>query len=104
MSGETALHTATLQGSNVILDLDELVDYAKSLDSPKDAEVIELMLYRVLGRRLTPEAIGKIAEIQERFKPKPPTVQPTIGQFINNGSITDIHDNREVKPQTLQAV
>lgn len=82
-------------GASVCLDLNELVDYAKTLDSKEDAEVIELMLYRIMGSRLTPATIGKIGEIREHFKPKSPI--PLIGQLVNNGTINDVHNNKEVK-------
>ena len=65
--------------------LDQLVDYAKDLDDQREAEKMELMCYRMFGRRLTPEAADKIAEIPEQFKKKR---QPTIGKLItinNNG-------------------
>jgi len=83
-------------GSKLSATLDQLVDYAKNLEDREEAERLELMCYRLFGRRLTPEAADKIAEIPEHFKKR--TI-PTIGQLINNGTINDVHDNQEVKYQ-----
>ena len=64
--------------------LDQIVEYAKSVDNKEEAEQIELMCYRLFGRRLTPEAADKIAEIPERFKKKrTPTIQKIV--TINKG-------------------
>lgn len=85
------------------LTLDELVAYARTLDNEKDAELIELMLYRVLGQRLTPEAIDKIRSIREHFRARTAQQGGTaIAQFINNGVVNEVHGNREVKQ--LQAI
>lgn len=65
--------------------LEQIVDYAKELDDKEEAEKMELMCYRMFGRRLTPEAADKIAEIPEQFKKER---TPTIGKVItinNNG-------------------
>ncbi len=94
MSGDSSPHVIS-NGASIYLGLDELVDYAKTLDNKEDAEVIELMLYRIMGSRLTPTAIERIGEIREHFKPKPPG--PHIGLLVNNGTITDVHHNKEIK-------
>ncbi|MBO4316594.1 MAG: hypothetical protein J5867_11655 [Prevotella sp.] len=94
MSGDSSPHVIS-NGASICLGLDELVDYAKTLDNKEDAEVIELMLYRIMGSRLTPNAIEKIGEIREHFKPKPPG--PHIGLLVNNGTINDVHNNQDIK-------
>lgn len=83
-------------GGKLSATLDQLVDYAKNLEDKEGAERLELMCYRLFGRRLTPEAADKIAEIPEHFKKR---TAPTIGQLINNGTINDVHDNKEIKQQ-----
>jgi len=85
MSGDNPPHILhnELGSTSICLGLDELVDYAKTLDSKEDAEEIEWMLYRIMGIRLTPSAIAKIGEIREHFKPN--LQSPFIGKLVNNG-------------------
>ena len=85
---ERGVETPISGGGKLSVTLDEIVDYAKDLDYKEDAERIELMCYRMFGRRLTPEAADKIAEIPERFKKKQ---TPTIKKFvtINKGDKVD---------------
>ena len=75
-------------GVKLSVTLDEIVDYAKDLDDREKAECMELMCYRMFGRRLTPEAADKIAEIPGKFKKKR---TPTIKKFvtINKGDKVD---------------
>ena len=72
----------------ITVTLNQIVDYAKGLDDKDEAERLELMCYRMFGRRLTPEAADKIAEIPEKFKKKQ---TPTIKKFvtINKGDKVD---------------
>ena len=63
----------------ITVTLNQIVDYAKGLDDKDEAERLELMCYRMLGRRLTAEAADKIAEIPEQFKKKN---TPTIKKFV----------------------
>lgn len=70
----------TLPGGGALsVTLDQIVDYAKKLDDRDEAERMELMCYRMFGRRLTPEAADKIAEIPEQFKKRS---TPTIKKFV----------------------
>jgi hypothetical protein len=72
-------------GGTLFVTLDQIVDYAKDLDSSAQAECIELMCFRLFGPQLTPEAAKKIAEIPEHFRKKR---APSIGKVItinNNG-------------------
>lgn len=66
-------------GGALSVTLDQIVDYAKELDDRDEAERMELMCYRMFGRRLTPEAADKIAEIPELFKKRS---TPTIKKFV----------------------
>lgn len=66
-------------GGTLSVTLDQIVDYVKELDNKDEAERMELMCYRMFGRRLTPEAADKIAEIPEKFKKKN---TPTIKKFV----------------------
>lgn len=68
--------------------LNQIVDYAKDIEDREEAERIELMCYRLFGRRLTPEAADKIAEIPQRFKKKN---KPVLKKFvtINKGDKVD---------------
>ena len=67
--------------------LNQIVDYAKDLEDREEAERMELMCYRLFGRRLTPEAADKIAEIPQRFKKKDKPVLKKI--VINKGDKVD---------------
>ena len=70
-------------GGKLAVTLDQLVDYATGLDDKKDAEMMELMCYRLFARNMTPQAADKIAEIPQKFKK---TAMPTIGiTFNHNG-------------------
>ena len=75
-------------GGELSATLNQIVDYAKDLDDREKAECMELMCYRMFGRRLTPEAADKIAEIPGKFKKKR---TPTIKKFvtINKGDKVD---------------
>lgn len=75
-------------GEQLSVTLDQIVDYAKDLDDKEEAERMELMCYRIFGRKLTPEAADKIAEIPEKYKKKQ---TPTINKFvtINKGDKVD---------------
>lgn len=57
-------------GGKLAVTLDQLVDYATGLDDKKDAEMMELMCYRLFARNMTPQAADKIAEIPQKFKKK----------------------------------
>jgi len=75
-------------GGQLSVTLDQIVDYAKDLDDKEEAERMELMCYRIFGRKLTPEAADKIAEIPEKYKKKQ---TPTVNKFvtINKGDKVD---------------
>lgn len=83
-------------GGKLAITLDEIVDYAKNLDNKDEAERVELMCYRMLGRRMTQEAADKIAEIPQQFKKKR---TPTIGKLIKIGTIND--NGKKVKNKTI---
>ena len=74
-------------GGELSATLNQIVDYAKDLDDREEAERMELMCYRLFGRRLTPEAADKIAEIPQRFKKKDKPVLKKI--VINKGDKVD---------------
>lgn len=94
-NGEGGVEMPISGGGKLSVTLDQLVDYAKDLDDKEEAERMELMCYRMFGRRLTPEAADKIAEIPEQFKKKQ---TPIIKKFvtINKG---DKVDNKTVIPK-----
>ena len=85
---ERGVETPISGGGSLSVTLDQIVDYAKDRDNEEEAERIELMCYRMFGRRLTPEAAEKIAEIPEKFKKRH---APTIKKFvtINKGDKVD---------------
>ncbi len=76
---EKGVETPISGGGKLSVTLDQIVDYAKELDDKDEAERMELMCYRMFGRRLTLEAAEKIAEIPEQFKKKS---TPTIKTFV----------------------
>ncbi len=81
---EGGAETPISGGGKLFVTLDQIVDYAKDLDDKNEAERMELMCYRMFGRRLTPEAADKIAEIPEEFKKKQiPTIKKIV--TINKG-------------------
>ena len=67
-------------GEELSATLNQLVDYAKDLEDREEAERMELMCYRLFGRRLTPEAAEKIAEIPQQFKKKN---KPVLKKIVN---------------------
>ena len=75
-------------GGELSATLSQIVDYAKKLDDREEAERMELMCYRLFGRRLTPEAADKIAEIPQKFKKKD---RPVLKKYvtINKGDKVD---------------
>jgi hypothetical protein len=75
-------------GEELSATLNQIVDYAKDIEDREEAERIELMCYRLFGRRLTPEAADKIAEIPQRFKKKN---KPVLKKYvtINKGDKVD---------------
>ena len=75
-------------GGELSATLNQIVDYAKNLDDREEAERMELMCYRLFGRRLTPEAADKIAEIPQKFKKKN---KPVLKKYvtINKGDKVD---------------
>ena len=75
-------------GGELSATLTQIVDYAKDLEDREEAERIELMCYRLFGRRLTPEAADKIAEIPQKFKKKN---KPVLKKYvtINKGDKVD---------------
>ena len=79
VKGEKGVETPISGGGKLSVTLDQIVDYAKALDDKDEAERMELMCYRMFGRRLTPEAADKIAEIPEQFKKRS---TPTIKKFV----------------------
>ena len=85
---ERGVETPLSGGGKLSVTLDQIVDYAKDLEDKEEAERMELMCYRMFGRRLTPEAADKIAEIPKKFKKK---YTPTIKKFvtINQGDKVD---------------
>ena len=102
-------------GGELSATLNQIVDYAKDLEDREEAERMELMCYRLFGRRLTPEAADKIAEIPQKFKKKnkpvlkkyvtinkgdkvnKKTVIPHVGNYNEN---VDKQDNNYSIPQT----
>ena len=50
------------------ISLKALVDYAISIDDEAKAEHTELMCYRLLGDRITPEDAREIARIHKHYK------------------------------------
>ncbi|MCR5534423.1 MAG: hypothetical protein K6F47_04555 [Bacteroidaceae bacterium] len=106
---------APISGGGVLsATLNQIVDYAKDLEDREEAERMELMCYRIFGRRLTPEAADKIAEIPQKFKKKnkpimnkyvtinkgdkvnKKTVIPHVGNYNEN---VDKQDNNYSIPQ-----
>jgi len=80
---------APISGGGVLsATLNQIVDYAKDLEDREEAERMELMCYRLFGRRLTPEAADKIAEIPRKFKKKN---KPVLKKYvtINKGDKVD---------------
>ena len=80
---------APISGGGVLsATLNQIVDYAKDLEDRGEAERMELMCYRLFGRRLTPEAADKIAEIPQKFKKKN---KPVLKKYvtINKGDTVD---------------
>ena len=75
-------------GGELSATLNQIVDYAKDLDDREEAERMELMCYRLFGRRLTPEAADKIAEIPQKFKKENKPVLKKI-VTINKGDKVD---------------
>lgn len=75
-------------GGELSATLTQIVDYAKDLEDREEAERMELMCYRLFGRRLTPEAADKIAEIPQKFKKKN---KPVFKKYvtINKGDKVD---------------
>ncbi len=75
-------------GGELSATLNQIVDYAKDLEDREEAERMELMCYRLFGRRLTPEAADKIAEIPQKFKKKN---KPVFKKYvtINKGDKVD---------------
>jgi hypothetical protein len=75
-------------GGELSATLNQIVDYAKDLEDREEAERMELMCYRLFGRRLTPEAADKIAEIPQKFKKK---IKPVLKKYvtINKGDKVD---------------
>jgi hypothetical protein len=75
-------------GGELSATLNQIVDYAKDLEDREEAERMELMCYRLFGRRLTPEAADKIAEIPQKFKKKN---KPVLKKYvtINKGDKVD---------------
>ena len=67
-------------GGELSATLNQIVDYAKDLEDREEAERMELMCYRLFGRRLTPEAADKIAEIPQKFKKKN---KPVLKKIVN---------------------
>ena len=67
-------------GEELSATLNQIVDYAKDLEDREEAERMELMCYRLFGRRLTPEAADKIAEIPQKFKKKN---KPVLKKIVN---------------------
>ena len=102
-------------GGELSATLNQIVDYAKDLEDREEAERMELMCYRLFGRRLTPEVADKIAEIHQKFKKKnkpvlkkyvtinkgdkvdKKTVIPHVGNYNEN---VDKQDNNYSIPQT----
>ena len=86
--GECDVGTSFSGGGDLSATLNQIVDYAKDLDDREEAECMELMCYRLFGRRLTPEAADKIAEIPKKFKNKN---KPVLKKFvtINKGDKVD---------------
>ena len=67
------------------ISLKALVDYAISIDDEAKAEHTELMCYRLLGDRITPEDAREIARIHQHYKtlkeePKGNTYNAPVGQ------------------------
>ena len=75
-------------GGELSATLNQIVDYAKDLEDREEAERMELMCYRLFGRRLTPVAADKIAEIPQKFKKKN---KPVLKKYvtINKGDKVD---------------
>ncbi|MCR5644019.1 MAG: DUF2267 domain-containing protein [Prevotella sp.] len=82
------VETSILDGGELSTTLNQIVDYAKGLEDREEAERLELMCYRIFGRRLTPEAAAKIAEIPQKFKKKN---KPVFKKYvtINKGDKVD---------------
>lgn len=66
--GESDVETSIYGGGELSATLNQIVDYAKDLEDREEAERLELMCYRLFGRRLTPEAADKISEIPQKFR------------------------------------
>ena len=112
--GKRGVEAPVSGGGELSVTLNQLVDYAKNLDDREEAERMELMCYRIFGRRLTPEAADKIAEIPQKFKKKnkpimnkyvtinkgdkvnKKTVIPHVGNYNEN---VDKQDNNYSIPQ-----
>lgn len=92
---EKGVETLTSGGGKLSVTLDQIVDYAKDLDDKDEAERMELMCYRMFGRRLTPEAADKIAEIPENFKKKHTS---SIRKIVNINHHGDKVDKKTVIP------
>lgn len=86
--GESDVETSIYGGGELSATLNQIVDYAKDLEDREEAERMELMCYRLFGRRLTPEAADKIAEIPQKFKKKN---KPVLKKYvtINKGDKVD---------------
>jgi len=112
--GECDVKTSVSGGGELSATLSQIVDYAKDLEDREEAERLELMCYRLFGRRLTPEAADKIAEIPQKFRKKnkpvlkkyvtinkgdkvnKKTVIPHVGNYNEN---VDKQDNNYSIPQ-----
>lgn len=113
--GKRGVEAPVSGGGELSATLNQIVDYAKDLEDREEAERMELMCYRLFGRRLTPEAADKIAEIPQKFKKKnkpvlkkyvtinkgdkvdKKTVIPHVGNYNEN---VDKQDNNYSIPQT----
>lgn len=86
--GKRGVEAPVSGGGELSATLNQIVDYAKDLDDREEAERMELMCYRLFGRRLTPEAADIIAEIPKKFKKKN---KPVLRKFvtINKGDRVD---------------
>ena len=86
--GKRGAEATVSGGGELSATLNQIVDYAKDLDDREEAERMELMCYRLFGRRLTPEAADIIAEIPKKFKKKN---KPVLRKFvtINKGDRVD---------------
>jgi hypothetical protein len=82
------------------ISLKALVDYAISIDDEAKAEHTELMCYRLLGDRITPEDAREIARIHQHYKalkeePKVSNVYNIGGNY--NGKVEE-QNNRFMMP------